>query len=303
MRFIADNDNFLDSTEPEIDEDDEPISAHITTTFEQREAARLRFATERQAEAKVLAPIRARIQKRQAAGSGWDGVANDNEVFPFLTTLRRRQDDGSIALVMRYRGLIALCAAQPLQGAAIGSDDPMSKEFVTRKMRGVAEVDAAAKAGEAEIVPGGDLTYKQLRKAKGGKASEPNRRAVAATQNTYARTASLGLKFTDEVLIRAIDAKPALGELRAALGPLLDAFEDAVLGGRTLAEIGVAAGYSKKRAEMAGDAWVTMALDTLRETWAAMTKREERRAADAETAVVRHREFLAERRRVFLAGG
>src|SRR5690606_36912638 len=68
-------------------------------------------------------------------------------------------------------------------------------------------------------------------------------------------------------IIAHIDAKRIIEPLRAAVGPLLDVFEDAALSGLTLTKIGEHHGFKGKQASAAGKALVYAAVETVRDAW------------------------------------
>jgi hypothetical protein len=261
---IAANDNHLDAVfdKPKIDTDDTPagpLEIHAGLTAEEcqarraadRAAARARL----DAEKARMAPVRAALAERQSLGD--PSADNDNETWPLLTSLRREGDNDSIATVLQYRQLVALCACQPLQGQRIPGGTPV----VHRSTNLEKETEAAlAKIGPtSDSLPGGEIKYKEVKKKKGGTFHLPAQQAVATNDETRVRTAPVAIPFNDELLIRQLDAKPVLKEVRAALGPLLDPFEDAVLGGKTYTDIGRKEDASVKP-DVAGKALVKRAI-------------------------------------------
>ena len=291
--FGAANDNAsLFDNPAEYMDDDAPASARKSTTPDERAAARQRLQVKRDAEAKRMAAVRVKLEARQAIGDP-ACEANDNEDMPLLKTLRKAGDAGRVAMVMKYRALVALCAAEPLQGQTLPTKQVAGIESETRKLKGVAEVERAAADGfKGDRVAGGEIKYKGVRKPKGGKHSAPATRRVAANDNTTASSAPVARRFNDDVLVAQIDAKPFLAELQAAMGPLLEAFEDAVLCGATLGDVGRATGATVKP-EIAGKALVFGALDALSDAWSQIAGRERRLAADAVRKVERRRRELA----------
>lgn len=305
MRPGAANDDvrlILDDPEAVEDlDDDTPTMPPRATTPEERAADLARANAKRAAERARVAVESARIAKRQAVGEGWDGAANDNESFPLLKALRSEGRADDVALVLRYRALAAVVAAQPLQGAVATSGDG----FVVARnssLTGVDAVDAAAaKRWPGDHVKGGEIANKETKRVRKGAAGSAGRQVRAATDEDPAPTAApLSRRFSPDLLLAQIDAKPVLGDLRAALGPLLDYFEDAVLGGLTLAAIGAKAGAGTQKAGAVGRAFVEQAIGVLRDTWRLIDIRAAKRAADADRAVLRKRAEIAERKRTFL---
>ena len=291
--FDAANDNSLFDNPAEYMDDDAPASARKSTTPDERAAARQRLQVKRDAEAKRMAAVRVKLDARQAIGDP-ACEANDNEDIPLLKTLRKAGDAGRVSMVMKYRSLVALCAAEPLQGQTLPTKQVTGVENETRKMRGVEDVERAAADGfKNDRVAGGEITYKGVRKPKGGRHSSPATRKVAANDNTTASSAPVARRFSDDVLIAQIDAKPFLAELQAAMGPLIEPFEDAVLCGATLGDVGRATGATVKP-EIAGKALVFSAMDALSDAWSQISGRERRLAAEAMRNVERRRRELAQ---------
>jgi len=301
----AANDNIADLFDDpnQIDDiDDTPASPPRATTPEERAEAQARANAKHAAEQAGVAAERARIAMRQAIGEGWDGAANDNESFPLLKALRSEKRDDAIAIVMRYRALAAVVAAQPLQGASATADDGLAVAHRSTRLAGPEAVDAAAAAGwPGDALDDDEINYKEtIRVRKGAAGSTGKRARIASDDDPTPSTASLSRRFNVDLLDAQIDARPILGELRAALGPLLDYFEDAVLGGRTLAEIGARAGGGSQTSAAVGKAFVLQAIDVVRDAWRLIEIREAKRAADADRAALRRRAKLAERTRAYL---
>lgn len=303
-RAASDNVADLFDDPNQIDDfDDTPASPPRETTPEERAEAKARANAKRAAEQAGVAAECARISARQAIGQGWDGAANDNESFPLLKALKSEKRDDAIAIVMRYRALAAVVAAQPLQGASSTTDDGLAVAHRSTRLAGPQAVDAAAAAGwPGDALDDDEINYKEtIRVRKGAAGSQGKRARIASDDDPTPSTASLSRRFNHDLLDAQIDARPIMGELRAALGPLLDYFEDAVLGGLTLAEIGTKAGAgTEKKASAVGRAFVERAVDTVRDTWRLIEIREARRAADADRAVVRRRAELAAKERAYL---
>ncbi|WP_374833929.1 hypothetical protein [Paenochrobactrum pullorum] len=234
-----------------------------------------RTAREKQ-ERKAMEAQRRRIQKRQSIGDPAI-PANDNEDFPLLAVLRRDKLYHYIEVVMEYRRLVAISEAEALKGQDYGYDAGFYAAQESRRMKGIEEVDKAAAEGWKEnIVAGGDIEYTgKIRKSRGAyslPATQKQRISVDAyfegenggsKVSATGRTASLHFKMTDELLIERIDTAPLLAHLRAALGPLLEPFEDAVLGGQTFADIGAKEGFKSRSASEAGKALVFRGLSAV----------------------------------------
>lgn len=225
-----------------------------------------RVAREKQ-EKKAMEAQRRRIQKRQSIGDPAI-PANDNEDFPLLAVLRRDKLYHYIEVVMEYRRLVAISEAEALKGQDYGYDAGFFAEQESRRMKGIAEVDKAAAEGWKESkVAGGDIEYTgKVRKSRGVVYSTGNIKAAAKVGDTgdgaTPRTQSLHFKMTDDLLIERIDTAPVLTHLRGALGPLIEPFEDAVLGGQTLTKIGQKDGF-KVKPDVAGRAIIFRALSAV----------------------------------------
>ncbi|RUM99020.1 hypothetical protein EET67_05105 [Pseudaminobacter arsenicus] len=216
-----------------------------------------------------MARERRRINKRQRIGDPSCEQSRDED-FPLLAVLRRDRNEDAIRVVLEYRRLVALCAAEPLKGMSYSNREAtgMSVEFESILRDGVAEVDAAKKGGWRDAaVPGGEIEYVKPRRSKGAYNIPARRKAaIEYDDNCEARTgrtASLHIKVTEDVLLDRIDRFPILMRIRSALGPLVDPFEDAALGGQTLGSIGVRAGYAGRTAEISGKALVMQAIDAV----------------------------------------
>jgi hypothetical protein len=265
--FVAANDNFLDAAfdKPEIDTDDAPagplkIYADMTPEerMARREADRNAAEVRRKEERARMAPVRAALAKRQAKGN--PSADNDNENWPLLTALKREGDNDSVALVLAYRKLAALAACQPLQGQRMAGGEPV----VHRQTNLSAQtervlVEAQAKGWTGTSLPGGEFHYKEVKKRKGGTFHLPAQQAVVTNDETRVCTAPLALPFSDELLLRQIDAKPVLDHVRKSLGPLQDILDDAVLGSRSYTEIGRRKG-AKAKPDEAGRVLVKWAI-------------------------------------------
>ncbi|KAB2716658.1 hypothetical protein [Brucella intermedia] len=215
-------------------------------------------------ETKAMATQLRRIKQRQSIGDP-AVPANDNEDFPLLAVLRRDKLHGFSELVMRYRRLVAIAEAEPLKGQDYGYDAGLHAAQESKRLKGVEDVEAAAARNWEGGVKGGEIEYSgKLRRSKGAYAL-PAMRKVNVKVDAYfenddgtvpipktGKTPSLSLKFTDDLLLEKIDTRPILAYLRSRLGPLIEPFEDAVLGGQTLAEIGEKDGFKHKQATAAG---------------------------------------------------
>lgn len=227
-----------------------------------------RVARQREEKKAMEAQLR-RINKRQSIGDP-ACAANDNEDFPLLAVLRRDKLHHYIEIVMEYRRLVAIAEAEALKGQDYGYDTGFYAEQESRRMKGVEEIERAAKEGwDGDRVAGGDIEYTgKVRKSR-GVYSLPATRKQPISVDAYfegengsskvsaaGKTASLHFKMTDDLLVERIDTAPLLAHLRNALGPLLEPFEDAVLGAQTLTKIGQKDGMSGVQAPAVGRALV-----------------------------------------------
>lgn len=238
-----------------------------STTREERAAGRARAALKAEEELKAMKKELRRIKKRQRIGNP-DCPRSRDEDFPLLAVLRRDKLQDYIRVVLEYRRLFALCEAEPLKGQAYGANEPgMAVAYVSRRMTGLKEVNEAAAAGfPGSSVPGGEIIYeRKVRKSKGA-YDIPAVRKKNVDVDAYfegdggtskvGTTESLHIRVTEDVLLDRIDRAPILAKIRAALGPLLEPFEDAVLGGQTLQSVGNTAGFFGRDATSAGKALV-----------------------------------------------
>lgn len=238
------------------------------STLGDRVAGRERAAKKRTIERRAITRMRNKIEKRQSIGDP-DCVQSRDEDFPLLAVLRRDRLDGLIAAVMAYRQLVALCEAEPLKGQAYGQSNGVEREYETRKMTGVEDINEAARKGfKGKQVSGGEIIYERRPRKSEGAYDIPARRILAAEVTDDGspmggRTESLHIKLNEDTLAEYVDSKPRLARIRSALGPLCDPVEDAVLGGQTLGWIGEQDGHSGRAAEMAGKGLVLRGLAIL----------------------------------------
>lgn len=230
-----------------------------------------------------------RIKQRHAHIA--DSAANDNlQGWELLRQLRREKRHDDVEAVEFYRGLCSLIASQPLRGIDYGYDASAEKEIRTTKFKPERAVDSAARQNwpDAEI-PGGELEYKGVRKREGDDSdwSIPHRQKSVTKDTTAIASRPFAVKFNENIMIAKIDMRPVLEELRSSLGVGLAPFEDAVLGGKTLTEIGEARGFNGKQASAAGKALINAAINGLRETWDRIKRRQRKEARQAITNIDR----------------
>lgn len=226
--------------------------------------------------------------------------ANDNREpisWPLLDKLKRDGLHEHAETVEHYYGLVALMEANPLQGQnPVRSDGFVYEERSTIKDDDVD--DAAAAKWTSDQVKGGDLERKGIRERD--KAPGTSSRARQTDEKTVVVMRDMAVKFDERILIAQIDNRNTLPRLRAALGPLVSPFEDAVLGGSTFGAIGEARHYKGKQAEAAGKVLVMTALDAIIAEWSRIREEQQRAEDQADANVERRRAVLNERQLAFL---
>lgn len=202
--------------------------------------------------------------------------ANDNEPqsWPLAEALRRAGRHDDIELCDIYRGLWSIMAADPLQGR-----DPNMSE-------GEKEVETENRGSLDDET--GEISYKGVRQTdrSPGTVTKATRKGDSDSGERYRPTVS---RFNERTLIAQIDSRAIWHRLRAALGPLLAAFEDACLDSATLTEIGETRGFSDKQASAAGRALVFEAIGALSAEWSAIRAEESALERQAEANVIRWR--------------
>lgn len=213
--------------------------------------------------------------------------------WPLLNYLRRNGRHEDAELVERYYGLVALMEANPLQGQDIArSIDSMVEEARTDKLD-VDDIDEAAASNWERKLKSGEIAYKGVRLRE--KAPGTVSRAKAATEKTIVQMQDMGIKFNERALIAQIDNRGVLERLRAAMGPIVSTFEDAVLGGATFGHIGEARHFKGKQAEAVGKSLVMIGLDAMTAEWARIAYERRKDEEQAERNAERRRAQLAAR--------
>lgn len=274
--FARDADGYLVPVIPPKDERREKQES----TPEERADARARIAAKLKEEERAMTKLNRQVVGRTATGDAVrrskrqdigdpDCAQSRDEDFPLLAVLRRDRATSMIASVLAYRRLVALCEAEPLKGQSYGQAAGVEREYETRRMRGIEEVnEAAAKGFKGDRVPGGEIVYERRVRKSDGAYDIPAKRILPAEVSDDGtpiggRTESLHIKLNEDTIADYIDSRPRLDRIRAALGPLLDPVEDAVLGGQTLGWIGQQDGHVGRAAEMAGKALVFRGLTVI----------------------------------------
>lgn len=265
-----------------IDEERHAVP-HRQSTPEERAAGRSAAKEKAREERRRMARLTKAIAKRQSIGNP-STVQSRSEDFPLLEALRRDDNGEAIAVVLRYRKLVALCEAEPLKGLDYSKADGGEVVRVSKRLTPEADIDAAAASGWTDIPDGEIKQTSKIKKSKGAHAAPARRKVVADNDNiasgSVIRTESLHVKLTDEVLNAHVDAKPILAELRSSLGPLVEPFEDAVLGGKSYTDIGRGSSGERTQPAVAGRVLVGMAIGSIIAKWQEVDKRE--RALEAE---------------------
>lgn len=199
-----------------------------------------------------MARLTKRIAKRQAIGDGWDGAANDNIGWPLAKALLAAGQGDLLKYAMKYRQIETSATSEVLLGGTSIGQDPVQVDQKTW----VRSDGAIAYKGERQLTAAkfvGDI---------------PSTQKVRTTETTIKASAPVAKKWNgDAKVIDHIDDTRRLARLRAALGPLVTPFEEAVLHGATLEEVGRKIGTGGRGAAMAaGKAVVCMGLNVCRET-------------------------------------
>lgn len=252
---------------------EERADARARAEAKMKEEERAMTKLNRQVVGRTATGVAVRRSKRQEIGDP-DCVQSRGEDFPLLAVLRRDKAHDMIASVLAYRRLVALCEAEPLKGQSYGQANGVEREYETRRMRGVEEVNEAAANGfKGDRVPGGEIVYERRVRKSDGAYDIPAVRKKPIDVDAYFEgdggtskvvvTESLHIKINEDTIADYIDSKPRLEKIRAALGPLLEPVEDAVLGGQTLQAIGEREGFTGTQASLAGKGLVYRGLTVL----------------------------------------
>ena len=186
---------------------------------------------------------------RQNIGAGWNGKPdNDNIGWPLAKALKTSGEEHLLRAAMEYRRIEASAnSGSQLGGVSVG-DEPVQidqRTWINRR---------------------GEIVTKGLRKITAvAYADAPPTQAARTNEDTMRPAAPVPKLWRGDERVNAmIDDKARLSRLRGALGPLLDVFEEAVLSGRTLEEIGRASGAGNKISAMGGGrALVVMGLQVV----------------------------------------
>jgi hypothetical protein len=212
---------------------------------------------------------RGRVASRQFAGGFMLAPANDNQDWPLLKALRA---DGKLELVgaaERYRRLWDTASNVPL-----GTGQPNDLYVVPRYAK-KDDPDNRTRGTLETAHAGGDFAGRKVLRET-GKIAEKRIEEDARNPEQHA-TARVRTFKGENGLVAIIDARCDMERLHGVLGPLVDAFEEAVIHSATLAEIGAARGIGQ-HASGAGKMVVMMGLYAVQAEFMAMD-RERRRVA------------------------
>ncbi|MBN9138863.1 hypothetical protein [Phyllobacterium sp.] len=223
---------------------------------EERSLSRARIEIKSKVERLLMDRERARIVMRQSIGRLRYREANDNIDLPIVKLLKTEGEADFLKLVLSYRKLVRDCAYE-----LRGQDIPAGTSQLVHK----------GKLDETT----GKIDYKGVKLITGKRALVATS-ATTATPTT-AETSNPAKKKAkpvakpwngDDAMNAAIDGRKTLERLHAALGPLVEPFEEAVLDSATLRDIGERYGCGNdKAAKGGGRAMLWLALVTLQEAW------------------------------------
>lgn len=193
-----------------------------------------------------------RLQKRQSIGGVGAVPANDNQAWPLAQWLRK---DGSTALLRvaeRYRAMYdAATMETPLIGTMPDDVFAVEQRHSVSSKTGRLKRDGPRRAKHTAII--GDGTFKVI------PIDEDVRAEIESGQSTFKMKMAKPVMRRwqgDNLINAAIDSRVGIRRLQAALGPLLEPFEDAVLHGETLAAIGERKGGNSVSSAPIGRAFV-----------------------------------------------
>lgn len=197
--------------------------------------------------------IKRRIAKRQAIGNDWDGRSNEgnNVAWPLATALIKEGNAALLKYAMKYRKIHDSAKSESTLGGS-GVNIGVGVSIDQRQ----------------QILPNGEIAYKGERRVAGGPVDLPaTRRPPADSDTEFSGRSSVPKPWKgDRPVNSMIDAQAQLSRLQSALGYLCEPFELACIDGRTLQEVGNAAGIANRAGAMgAGRALVHTALAQLRD--------------------------------------
>jgi len=225
------------------------------------ETARDRVVAEKTSEeARRVAKAARRLIRRQSIGD--PRADNDNQSWPLAEQLRRDGNDVLLHVAERYRTIYNAAKFEPRLVGTMPDDFWSTEQYHSINSKtGRLKRDGEKRGKTAALTPVDDGTYKADAVTE-DRWSE----LVANGPVTFARRPSTPVMrkwHGDDALIAAIDAKPMLYRLQGALGPLVDPFEDAVIGDMTLTEIGRGMNAGVRGESAAGKVLVMLGLETI----------------------------------------
>nr|DAK98314.1 MAG TPA: hypothetical protein [Caudoviricetes sp.] len=217
---------------------------------EERSLGRARIELKTQVEKLLTNRERARIVMRQSIGRLRYREANDNIDLPIVKLLKTEGETEFLKLVLSYRKLVRDCSYE-----LRGQDIPAGTSQLVHK----------GKLDETT----GKIDYKGVKLITGKRALVATS-ATTETSNPAKKKAKPVAKLWngDDAMNAAIDGRKTLEHLHAALGALVEPFEEAVLDSATLRDIGERYGCGNdKAAKGGGRALLWLALVTLQQAW------------------------------------
>lgn len=218
-----------------------------------------------------------RLAKLDAQRPAWIKCpANDNKDWPLAQWLRKDGNEVLLKVAQRYRAMYdASIVEVPLIGAMPDSDmaAPLDQRVHNREDGSVGYKGVRRVKGAIARTDGDDGTSNVV------PINDKVRTAIQSGVSTFPmrpRSPVMKKWNGDRLINAAIDSRKGIRRLRDKLGPLVEAFEDAVLHGETLAAIGEERG-GPRNAGVAGRVLVILGLEVVQRELAVID-REERAA-------------------------
>lgn len=230
-------------------------------TPDERAATRLKLAERSEEQKRAMRRQKVRIGKRASIGKDWDGKAdNDNVSLPVLKALLAEGNNDLAKYVLRYRQIHDAANSDVVLGGKGVATGAMAIDHRTWFNRN------------------GELAYKGERKltAAAFEGEAPAMRATPTNPDSKKNATPVPRPWAGDRFVNdAIDAKSLLEMLRGRLGSIVEPFELAVIDGKTLAEVGNAAGIANRAgAQGAGRAIIHMGLVTVRDSIGPVKRRD-----------------------------
>lgn len=195
--------------------------------------------------------------KRAAAWSAKPVPANDNQAWPLLQVLRKEGNDELVPVAERYRATHDRAMQEPLAGT--WHDDL----YVVPKHASKTDPDGRTQGAKVTVHLAGNMSgghvvrecskMAEYRRTNG--INNPPRRSISKAKEWHG----------EDNVAAVLDARSELARYQAALGPLRETFEDAVLHSATLTEIGESMGAALKTGGAVGKALVMLGLEVVQE--------------------------------------